>query len=77
VEFRDGVAMEPAEIGRLFVDRLGLRIEPEMCRYIASRMDESDTSFPIIAASARTGTPVRKLIDAQSIKAAMAATDAK
>jgi len=55
-------------IQKLARERLGLRLGPEMTRYVLRCLQGSPPAagqcIPIIAADARTGIPVRKLLPA-------------
>jgi hypothetical protein len=52
-----------AELRRLVRDRLGLRIEPEMSRYLLGRSVESDQAVAVFGSDARTGVPRREMVD--------------
>ena len=56
--------MTASDVQRIFLERLNLRLGPEMAAYVLGRM-ESDApwpalgSIPVIAGDARTGRPFR------------------
>jgi hypothetical protein len=52
-----------AELRRLVRDRLGLRIEPDMSRYLLGRSAESDQAVAVLGSDARTGVPRREMVD--------------
>ena len=69
--------MDDPKIVELFLKRFGLRIQPEMGRYILARMK----TFPgepiaIMGGDARTGVAVRRLVGARELSAADSATQA-
>lgn len=62
--------MTPVEVQQLFLDRLGLRIGPEMANYVLRRMttpsedtDRSRNPVAVMAGHAMTGVPLRQVID--------------
>ena len=57
--------MTPSDVQTLALDRLGLRLGPEMAAYVLRQLaDPSVTApVPIIAGNARTGCPVRLSIN--------------
>lgn len=55
--------LSDSQLQTLFRDRLGMRIGPEMSRYVARRLAASREMFPIICADARTGVPQRFIVD--------------
>jgi hypothetical protein len=54
---------DDSQLQSLVRDRLGLRIGPEMIKYLAARLAASPDAFPIMGADARTGAPVRQMVD--------------
>jgi hypothetical protein len=52
-----------AELRRMVRDRLGLRIEAEMSRYLLGRSAESDQPVAVFGSDARTGVPRREVVD--------------
>jgi hypothetical protein len=56
--------MDEQEIRRRLLARFGLRVRPEMTRYILAQLREPDGphEFPVIASDARSGVAIRKLI---------------
>jgi hypothetical protein len=57
------VIMSEAELRRVVRDRFGLRIEPEMSRYLVGRSTDLDQSVAVIGSDARTGVPRREILD--------------
>lgn len=58
--------MTEPDVREIFLKKLGLRIEPEMAGYVLKQTQPESGSaepFPVMAADARTGMPVRKMID--------------
>ncbi len=66
--------MTPADVRRLFLDRLGLRLEPEMAAYVLRRMSDAGAAarVPVIGGDARTGRPVRTHVALAELAAAAA-----
>jgi hypothetical protein len=54
--------VDAEDIRRLLLSKLGLRIEPEMSRYLAARLENSGEAVAVMAGDARTGAPIRRLI---------------
>ena len=64
--------MDEKEIARRLLHNFGIRIESEMSAYARrqlERADNSATSFPIMGAHARTGVPLRTMIDVEQLRA--------
>jgi hypothetical protein len=55
--------VEESELRLLLRDRLGLRIEPEMSKYVLRRAGELNQPIAVIGNDARTGTPRRQIVD--------------
>jgi hypothetical protein len=55
--------MEESDLRTLVRDRLGLRIEPEMSKYVLRKAGESNQPITVIGGDARTGMPRRQTID--------------
>ncbi|MGD0139945.1 MAG: hypothetical protein ABSD28_13810 [Tepidisphaeraceae bacterium] len=55
--------MQDSELRLLVRDRLGLCIEPEMCKYLLRKAADSDRPFAVIGGDARTGVPRREILD--------------
>ena len=52
------------DVQRRLLEVYGIRVEPEMARYIMRRLSAGGSSkVPIIGGHAMTGTPMRTLID--------------
>lgn len=66
--------MEEKEIAQRLLHNFGIRIEPEMSAYarrqLERRADNSAKTFPIMGAHARTGVPLRTMIDIDQLRAA-------
>lgn len=67
---REGrLEVDAEQIRDIFLQRLGLRIGPEMSRYVLRRIKSGQGSpmplgaIPVIACDARTGLPLRRLVD--------------
>ena len=55
--------MSPEEVQRAMLDRFGIRVQPEMSRYILAHLQKSATAeIPVMGSHARTGVPVRQHI---------------
>ena len=53
--------MGETELQRRVREQLGLRVGPEMAAYVLKQLGSNGgTPIPVIAADARTGTPLRK-----------------
>lgn len=60
--------MTDEQVRRLMVDQFGLRMQPHMTRYLLEQLQRGDaTEVALIAAEARTGLAVRKLIAMQAL----------
>ena len=58
--------MEPADVQRRILDAYGICVEPEMVRYVLRRLEQAGGALrelPVIGGNARTGAPVRMVID--------------
>ena len=60
--------MEASEVTRAILERFGVRIEPEMTRYALRQLESSAASFPVMGGDARTGVPMRLLIDPAKLR---------
>ena len=62
--------MDADAIRRQLLDAHGIVVEPEMTQYVARRLAETDAAAPfhIIGGDARTGVPVRKVVDAAGFR---------
>jgi hypothetical protein len=54
--------VDAADVRRVLLMKLGLRIELEMSRYLAGRFEHSSEAVAVMGGDARTGTAVRRLI---------------
>jgi hypothetical protein len=59
----DHFILQDSELRLLVRDRLRLRIEPEMCKYLLRRAADSDRPLAVIGGDARTGVPRREVLD--------------
>ena len=58
--------MDGEELRRRMLESYGIRVEPHMIDYVARRLKQAGDALrelPIIGGEARTGMPVRKVID--------------
>jgi len=56
--------VDEREIRRRLIAQFGIRVEPEMSRYVLRRINSGGAgSIPIMGGDARTGVAVRTLID--------------
>lgn len=67
--------MDEATIRELMLARHGLRIDPEMGRYVFRRLtagplapEVSARTIPIIGVDARTGVPLRQFVDLNTLQ---------
>lgn len=60
--------MQDSELRLLVRDRLGIRIEPEMCKYVLRRAADSDQPLAVIGGDARTGVPRREILDPRALR---------
>jgi hypothetical protein len=57
--------VDAREVRTRMLAQFGIRIEPEMSRYVLRRLAApAGETFPIMGGDARTGVPVRRLIPA-------------
>jgi len=59
--------MEESELRLRVLNRLGLRIGPEMSKYILRKLAESDGPIAIIGGDARTGEAQTKVVDSREL----------
>jgi hypothetical protein len=69
--------LDEKEIARRLLRNFGIRIEPEMSAYARRQLerDASESSFAIMGAHARTGVPLRTMIDTARLRANASASD--
>ena len=66
-------AVSVAEVQKQFLHRLNLRIGPETAAYVLRRIDAGSASaLPVMGGNARTGVPVRLLVEPSQIAAGFA-----
>jgi len=63
-----------SDVRDLILKKTGVRIEPEMARYVLKQVQSDRGSgpskaFPIIGADARTGMPLRQMVEPQVLNA--------
>ena len=69
------MAVQALDLQRLFLRQHGIRIEPEMAHYVLRCLSRGGTApaapigapVPIMGADARTGLPLRQVIDLTSL----------
>lgn len=67
--------MDAEEVRNLFRDRLGILLEPEMCRYVLKQLgtapadDGAGASIPVIGGDARTGVALRRVVPLELLTA--------
>ena len=62
--------MDDSEIRRRVLAQFGLKIEPEMSRYLGRRLTSGEaTTVAVLGGDARTGVPLCLQIDLQSLRA--------
>ena len=72
--------MDASEVRQIFLTRLGLRLGPETSSYVLARLQAGQTSaipldaFPVMGGNARTGQPVREVVNLPALFGAAAAT---
>ena len=55
--------MSPEEIQRAMLDQFGIRVQPEMSKYILTHLQKgAQTEIAVMGSRARTGVPVRQRI---------------
>jgi hypothetical protein len=62
------LVLQDSELRLLVRDRLGLRIEPQMCKYLLRRAADSDQPLAVIGGEARTGVPRRQFLDSRLLQ---------
>ena len=58
--------MDGDEIRRRVLETYGIRVDPEMSEYVLRRLSQAGSALrelPVIGGEARTGMPVRTVID--------------
>jgi hypothetical protein len=58
--------MDEVEIRRRLIAQFGIRIEPEMSRYVLDKLKTGAGEIPIMGGDARTGVPVRTLVNLEA-----------
>jgi hypothetical protein len=63
--------VDEKEIARRLLHNFGVRIEPEMSAYARRQLQRASArEFHVMGSDARTGVPMRTLIDAEQLRAA-------
>ena len=65
--------MEAREIERRLLEHYGIRVDAEMTRYVARRLTPASRALrelPVIGGAARTGRPLRVMIDPAAMQQA-------
>lgn len=60
--------MDATELQQTLLNRFGIRVEPHMSAYVERRLSDGAT-LPVIGGDARTGRPVRRMIDPAELTA--------
>jgi len=63
--------MELSDVQKRLLDFYGIRVEPEMGRYVLRRLQQAGGALrelPVIGGNARTGVPVRMMIDPAALE---------
>ncbi len=58
--------MDGEELRKRMLDAYGIRVEPEMSEYVLRRLRQAGNALrelPVIGGEARTGRPVRTMVD--------------
>jgi hypothetical protein len=58
--------MTEIELQQRVLEAYGIRVEPEMCRYVMKKLQQAGAALrelPVIGGEAKTGVPTRRLID--------------
>jgi hypothetical protein len=67
--------MDESRIRELLLSQYGLRVKPEMAKYISGRLISAPQApLPVIAGDARTGVAVRQVLSGAELLAALSAT---
>src|SRR5437762_2895915 len=64
------LAMDEAQVRKQLLEHYGIRVDREMSRYVLRRLDEAGSALrelSVMGGDARTGVPVRLLIDPSAI----------
>ncbi|HEX4055853.1 MAG TPA: hypothetical protein VHX86_16440 [Tepidisphaeraceae bacterium] len=59
--------MEESELRSRILNRLGLRIEPRMCKYVLQKAGNSAQPLAVIGGDARTGVPRTEIIEPRAV----------
>ena len=63
--------MDGEELRKRMLDAYGIRVEPRMSEYVLRRLHQAGNALrelPVIGGEARTGMPVRKMIDLAALR---------
>ena len=66
--------MKATEVQQALLKEYGIRVEPEMSQYVLRRLNANAApgraAFAVMGGDARTGIPLRQLIDPEKLAAA-------
>ena len=65
--------MDGDEIRKRMLDNYGIRVEPHMSEYVLRRLSQAGDALrelPVIGGEARTGMPVRAIVDLTKLQQA-------
>ena len=69
--------MDGEELRKRMLESYGIRVEPHMSAYVLRRLAQAGSALrelPVIGGEARTGTPVRRMIDLAQLQQGAAVT---
>ena len=69
--------MEPADLQQRILNAYGVVVEPHMAKYVLRRLEQAGGALrelPVIGGNARTGVPMRLLIDPSRVAAPVVAS---
>ncbi|HTL31408.1 MAG TPA: hypothetical protein VL282_19395 [Tepidisphaeraceae bacterium] len=61
--------MESEQVQRAMLEKFGIRVQPEMIKYILAQLKQSASAeIPVMGSYARTGVPVRQHISLAALQ---------
>jgi hypothetical protein len=63
--------VDPEEVRNLLLTKLGIRVGPEMSRYVATQLANANNTVAVMGGDARTGRPIRQFIAPAELSKAM------
>jgi hypothetical protein len=66
--------MDGDEIRKRMLEAYGIRVEPQMCEYVLRRLRQAGAALrelPVIGGDARTGMPVRAVVEVAKLQQAV------